>query len=184
MMNPCHFEDARLRPIRLRTIRLRPAGRNQIGRSRNWPKSKLAEVEINWPKSNKWCLLCFFFLSFFFFIYFVFSLFFTFFFFLLISLFILFWFCVCFRPKKPELNSKPRTLHPIADGPAGQPSAGQPSAGQPSAGPPPFPWTALPLDRPSAEPPKISLFFIPPPATIFILLSLSWCPSVEFCWCF
>ena len=38
-------EDARLRPIRLWTIRLRPAGRNQIGRSRNWPKSKLAEVE-------------------------------------------------------------------------------------------------------------------------------------------
>ena len=33
-------EDARLRPIRLR-----PAGRNRIGRSRNWPKSKLAEVE-------------------------------------------------------------------------------------------------------------------------------------------
>ena len=34
-------EDARLLPIRLRTIRLRPAGRNRIGRSRNWPKSKL-----------------------------------------------------------------------------------------------------------------------------------------------
>ena len=47
-MNLCHLknEDARLRPIRLRTIRLRPAGRNRIGRSRNWPKSKLAEVEI------------------------------------------------------------------------------------------------------------------------------------------
>ena len=48
--SPCQYEDARLRPIRLRTIRLRPAGR-----SRNWPKSKLAEVEIgrsrNWPKS-------------------------------------------------------------------------------------------------------------------------------------
>ena len=44
-------EHARLRPIRLRTIRLRP-----ISRSRNWPKSKLAEVEIgrsrNWPKSK------------------------------------------------------------------------------------------------------------------------------------
>ena len=24
-----------------------------IGRSRHWPKSKLAEVEINWPKSNR-----------------------------------------------------------------------------------------------------------------------------------
>ena len=42
----CVVEDARLRPNRLRTIRLRPAGRNRIGRSRNWPKSKLAEVEI------------------------------------------------------------------------------------------------------------------------------------------
>ena len=44
-------EDARLQPIRLRPIQLWPAGR-----SRNWPKSKLAEVEIgrsrNWPKSN------------------------------------------------------------------------------------------------------------------------------------
>ena len=46
------YEDARLRPIRLRTIRLRPAGRNRIGRSRNW------------PKSNRWCLLCFFFFCF------------------------------------------------------------------------------------------------------------------------
>ena len=51
---PVKHEDARLRPIRLRTIRLRPAGRN-----RNWPKSKLAEIEINWPKSNRWHLLCF-----------------------------------------------------------------------------------------------------------------------------
>ena len=38
---------------------------------------------------------------------------------------------------------------------------GQPSAGQPSAGLP-----------------KISLFFFPPPVTIFILLSLSWGPFV------
>ena len=47
----------------------------------NWPQSKLAEVaevEINWPKSNRWCLLCFFFLSFLFFLllYFPFSSFF------------------------------------------------------------------------------------------------------------
>ena len=47
--------------------------------SASWPKSKLAEVEINWPNSNRWCLLCFFFLSFFFFLllclfYFYFSL--------------------------------------------------------------------------------------------------------------
>ena len=75
----------------------------------DWLKSKLAEVEINWPKSNRWCLLCFFFLSFFF----SFSLFFTFFLFLHISLFILFLFCFCFRPQL-ELNPKPRTLHPIS----------------------------------------------------------------------
>ena len=31
--------------------------------------------------------------------------------------------------------------------------------------------------------PKISRFFFPPPATIFILLSLSWGPFVEFWWC-
>ena len=31
--------------------------------------------------------------------------------------FILFLFCFCFRPGKPELNPKPRTLHPISDGP-------------------------------------------------------------------
>ena len=42
---PPPVEDARLRPIRLRPIRLRPAGRNRIGQSRNWLKSKLAEVK-------------------------------------------------------------------------------------------------------------------------------------------
>ena len=31
--------------------------------------------------------------------------------------------------------------------------------------------------------PKISRFFFPPPATVFFLLSLSWGPFVEFCWC-
>ena len=31
--------------------------------------------------------------------------------------------------------------------------------------------------------PKISRFFFPPPATIFILLPLSWGPCVEFWWC-
>ena len=48
-----------------------------------------------------------------------------------------------------------------------------------------FRW-APPLDpsSPSGEllstgPPKISLFFFPPPVTIFILLSLSWGPCVE-----
>ena len=48
---------------------------------------EIGEVEINWPKSNRWCLLCFFFLSFCFFS-FVLSLF----LFLLISLFNLFLF--------------------------------------------------------------------------------------------
>ena len=86
------------------------------------------------------------------------------------SHFILFLFCFCFCPQKPELNPKPRTLHPkLSDGPlhwtpppldapsAGQPSAGQPSAGQPSAG------------QPSAGPPKISLFFslLPPQFSFF-----------------
>ena len=111
---------------------------------------QLAEVEIgrsrNWPKSNRWCLLCFFFFLFFF------SLFLSFFYFFLFLLrllshltlhflFVLFLFC----PK--NMNPEPRTLNP-------KPSAGQPSAGQPSAGPP-----------------KISLFFTAP---IFVLLSLSW----------
>ena len=43
-------EDTRLRPIRLRPSRLRSIGRNRIGRSRNLPKSKLAEVEIDWSR--------------------------------------------------------------------------------------------------------------------------------------
>ena len=50
-----------------------------------------------------------------------------------------------------------------------RPSAGPPSAGPPSAGPP------------STGPPKISLFFFPSPATIFILFSLScWSFSLNF----
>ena len=85
-------------------IRLRPAGRNRVGRSRNW------------PKSNRWCLLCFFFFSFFF-------------------SFVLFFFYFSF-PSSCSYSShstfcfqpKPRTLHP-------KPSAEQLSAGQPSAGP-------------------------------------------------
>ena len=125
-------EDARLRPIRLRTIRLRPACRNRIGRSRNWPKSKLAEVE----QMVFALFLLSLFLVFSFALFFV--LFFTFFLVLthlsLHFVFVLF----LFSSEKPELNPKPRTLHPIADGQpsAGQPSAGQPSAGQPSAGQP------------------------------------------------
>ena len=77
-------------------------------------------------------------------------------------LFILFLFCFCFRPHKPELNPKPRTLHPIADGP--------------------FRWTPPPVNPPPPDnPPKISLFF--PSSRHKFSFSLSWGPLVEFCWC-
>ena len=111
-------------------------------------------------------------LSFFFF-YFVFT--FLHFFLVLIHLSLHFVF-VLFLFSSPKTWTEPETPNPAPhfrwtlplDPPSGEPpSAGQPSAGQPSAGPP-----------------KISLFFFPPPATIFILLSLSWGPFVEFCWCF
>ena len=127
----------------------------RIGRSRNW------------PKSNRWCLLCFFFLSFFFFLLlcFYFSL--LFFLFLLISLFILFLCCFCFRPQKPELNPKPRTLHPISDGPF--------RWTPPPVNPPP-PDNPPPDNPPPDNPPgpsKISLFFLPfPPQFSFFFLSL------------
>ena len=65
--------------------------------------------------------------------------------------------------QKPELNPKPRTLHPTTDGPFRwtPPSGEQPSAGQPSAG------------QPSAGPPKILLFFsLLPPQFSFFFLSL------------
>ena len=162
------WEDARLR-----TIRLRPAGRNRIGRSRNWPKSRL----VGRSRTDSVHSVSSFSLSFFSFA--LFLLFFSFFLFLLISLFILFLFYVCFRLPKPELNPKPRTLHPISDGPFRWTT--------PPVNPPPLdnpPLDNPPPDNPSAGPPKISLFFFPPPATIFILLSLSWGPFVEFCWCF
>ena len=161
---------------RLRTIRLRPAGR-----SRNWPKSKL----IGRSRTNGVCSVSSFSLSFFFYC-FVFT--FIYFFLVLthLSLFILFLFCFCFRPQKPELNPKPRTLHPISDGP--------------------FRWTLPPVNAPPPDnPPRnrttlrrttlrrttlrrttlrrttqnFALFF-PPPATIFILLSLSWSPLWNF----
>ena len=82
-----------------------------------------------------------------------------------LSLFILFLFCFCFRPHKPELNPKPRTLHPISDGP--------------------LRWTPPPVnppppDNPPPDRPKFRSFFFPPPATIFILLSLSWVLSLNF----
>ena len=152
---------------------------------------ELAEVEIGRSRTDGVCSVSSF--SLFFFSFALFLLFFTFFLFLLISLFILFLCCFCFRPQKPELNPKPRTLHSISDGPfrwtppsgeppsAGQPSAGQPSARQPSAG---QPSARQPSTGQPSGPPKISLFFFPPPASKFVLLSLSWGPFVEFCWCF
>ena len=86
--------DARLRPVRLR-----PAGRNRIGRSRNWPKSKMTEVEIGRSRTHGVCsfssflmiiLVFFFFFSFFFFLFSSFSS-----FFLLLFLLCLF-FCLFF----------------------------------------------------------------------------------------
>ena len=73
-----------------------------------WPKSKLAEVEIG-RKSNRWCLLCFFFfLSFIHFV-FVFLLLFSVssFVFFLIFLFIFLKYCFFLCPK---MNPEPRTL--------------------------------------------------------------------------
>ena len=162
--------------------------------SASWPKSNLAEVEIGRSRNQlaevQHMVFVLFLLSLFFFL--LFHCLFTFLYFSLVltHLPLLFVFVLfLFRPQKPELNPKPRTLHPISDGPfrrpdnpppAGQPSAGRttlrrpdipPPAGQPSAG-----RTTLRPDNPPPDhpPPKISLFFFPLPATIFILLSLSW----------
>ena len=149
-----------------------------------WAEIELAQVEIGGSRTDGVCSVSSFSLACFF-VHFIFS----FFFFIFISLFILFLFSFCFRPEKHELNPVPRTCtslrrdnlppdYPPPDNPprtttgppsAGQPSAGQPSAGQPSAG------------QPSA--PKISILFSPHPATIFILISLSWGLFVEFWWC-
>ena len=103
--------------IRLRTIRLRPAGRNQSGQRRNWPLSKLAEVEQM-----------------------VFTMFllFLFLFFLFVTLFLLLFssFVSVFVPK--NMNPEPRTLRwppPLDNPPPDRPSTGQPSAG------PPLHWT-------------------------------------------
>ena len=82
----------------------------------NWPKSKLAEVEIGRSRTDGVCSVSSFSLSFFSFC-FVFS---SLFFFLVLthlSLHFVFLCCFCFRPQKLELNPKPRTLHPISDGP-------------------------------------------------------------------
>ena len=114
-------------------------------RSRNWPK--LAEIEQ--------MLFALFLLS----LFLVFSFVFSFHFSLLFScsyssLSSVFLFCFCFRPQKPELNPKPRTLHLISGTPPlDPPPLDPPSAGQPAAGLP-----------------RISLLF-PFPATIFILSS-------------
>ena len=140
----------------------------EIGRSRNWSKTKLVENEIgrkrNWPKSkligrsrtdgvcsvSSFSLSCFLFC-------FVFLLFFTFFLFLLISLFICFCSVSVFVQENLNWNWNPEPCTPLPmDHSAGQPSAGQPSAGQPSTGPP-----------------KISLFFsLLLPQISFFFLSL------------
>ena len=97
--------------FRLRPIRLRPAGRNRIGRSRNW------------PKSNRWCLFCSFFV---FFSCFLFFSFFSFYLFLLPLLFLLlllshllphflFVLFLFLHPKTFALNPKPQTPHPPQD---------------------------------------------------------------------
>ena len=164
------FGQFRLRPIRLRTIRLRPTGRSRIGRSRNWPKSKLAEVENNWPKSNRWCLLCFFFLSFFFF--FLLCLFTLLYFFSCsyssLSSF-LFLFCFCFRPQKSKL------MHPISDGPfrwTPPPLDNPPLDNPPPDNPPP--------DNPPPDRPKFRSFFsLLPPQFSFFFPSL-WVLSLHF----
>ena len=127
-------EDARLRPIRLRTIRLRPAGRNRNGRSRNWPKSKL----IGRNRTDGVCSVS------------------------STSLFILFLCCFC--PKKPELNTKPRTLHPISDGPF---------RWTPPSGESPPPPDNPPPDNPPPDRPNFRSFFsLLPPQFSFFFLSL------------
>ena len=107
--------------------------------SASWPKSKLTGRS----RTDGVCSVSSFSLSFFFF-YFVFT--FHHFFHVLthLSLFILFLCCFCFRPRKHELNPKPRTLHPISDGP--------------------FRWTpppvnSLPPDSPPPDRPKFRSFF-------------------------
>ena len=119
--------------FRLRPIRLRPAGRNRIGRSRNW------------PKSNRWCLLCFFLFCFF-------SFFFSFF----SSFIFVFSFSFSFSSSSFSSYSSfsfcsvsvfvPRNLCPE-------------------------PQTQNP--HPSAGPALRSTLFFPNPATVFILFSLS-----------
>ena len=139
----------------------------------NWPKSKLAEVEINWPKSNRWCLLCFFFLSFFFFLLlcFYFSLLFS------CSYRSLSSFCFCavsvFVSKKPELNPKPRTLHPPMDPSAGPPTTGEPPSARTTLRSTTLHRTTLrrttlPPDRPKFR----SFFSLLPPQFSFFFLSL------------
>ena len=140
-------EDARLRPIRLR-----PAGRNRIGRSRNW------------PKSNRWCLLCFFFLSFLFCL--LLCLFTFLFFFLVLTHLSLHFVFVLFLFSSPEPSTPFWMDPPPPDNPP-------PDSQTPDSHPP---------DSPPPDNPKFRAFFslLPPQFSFF---SLSWGPFVEFWWC-
>ena len=149
--SPSSIEDARLRPIRLRTIRLRPTGRSR-----------------NWPKSNRRCLLCFFFLSFLFFL--LLCLFTFLYFFLVLAHLSLHFVVVLFLFSSRKTWTEPETPNP-----APHCRWTLPLDNPPPDNPPP--------DNPPPDRPKFRSFF-PPPATIFILHSLSWSPFVEFWWCF
>ena len=141
----------------------------EIGRNRNWPKSKLAEVEQM-----------------------VFALF-------LLSLFLFFLLLSFYSSLLFSCAYSSLSLHFVfVLFPNPEPCT--PFLMDPSAGPPP-PVNPPPLDNPPPDnlrrttrttlrrttlrrtAQNFALFF-PPPATIFILLSLSWGPFVEFWWCF
>ena len=162
-------EDARLRPIQLR-----PAGRNRkirlrpAGRSRNWPKSKLAEVEIgrsrNWPKSNMHFLLsmvlcvvvcCCVLLC------------------VVVCCCVLLCVVVCCVCPLDPLNWTPLTWTTLRRTTLRRTTLRRTALRRTA-----LRRTAL---RQTAQ--NFALFFslLPP---IFILLSLSWGPFVEFCWCF
>ena len=110
-----------------------------IGRSRNWPKSKL----IGRSRTDGVCSVSSFSLSSFFSLCFYFSSLFS------CSYSSLSSFCFCavsgFRPQKPELNPKPQTLHPISAGPF--------RWTPPSGDPPPPPPDNPPPDKPPPDNP-------------------------------
>ena len=107
-------EDARLRPISTSANSTSDNSTSASWPKSNWPKSKLAEVEIGRSRTDGVCSVSSFSLSFFSYC-FVFT--FLHFFLVFTHLSLHFVSVLCFRPQKPELNPKPRTLHPISDGP-------------------------------------------------------------------